>query len=276
MEPRVAQALRRAAQYLLGRQCADGGFCFYRSEHLEEPNLGDTYHAVSALKLLDHAVPREPDIVAFVDRFPQSEQPHHLYYLSHTRRAIEPTYRPADWIVRSVRALQVTPPPSPSRVSGWLERTRLVVRLKREFAEAPDADATRRLLESLKDDGGFGSRPNLHDTWFALEILDACGDACAWPESAAFIDRLQCEPFGFTDTLVGTKANVDVVYAGVRSCALLDLPVRYPDHALRFLLHCQTGNGGFARAPDALPSIEYTHAAMAALLRLAQPRAADH
>ncbi len=266
---RLAGAYDHATQYLLGRQCANGGFCFYRSEHLEEANLADTYHAVSALKVLGQPLPRAAQLIAFVDRFPPTAQPSELYYFTMTKRLIEPAFCPDERVVRAIRGLRLSAPPSASRVSGWVQRARWVARLKRDFADPLDGDAIRGFLESVVEDGGFGSRPNLEDTWLALEILAACGDARAIASVAGFVDRLQSEPFGFTGTLIGTTANVDVILAGVRSCALLGLPVRYPELAIRFLLQCQTSRGGFSRAPDALPSIEYTYEALAALVALA-------
>lgn len=47
----IQQALMRASKYLLGRQSSNGGFCFYRSKYVDEPNLFDTYHAVSCADL---------------------------------------------------------------------------------------------------------------------------------------------------------------------------------------------------------------------------------
>jgi hypothetical protein len=46
-----------ACRYLLGRQSPTGGFCFYRSEYLDEANLFDTWHAVAALALLNELSP---------------------------------------------------------------------------------------------------------------------------------------------------------------------------------------------------------------------------
>ena len=50
---------KRAVAYLVSRQCQDGGFCFYRSDLLEESNLADTCHVVAALGFLGHPIPRE-------------------------------------------------------------------------------------------------------------------------------------------------------------------------------------------------------------------------
>ena len=268
MQERVAKAFDRAAEYLLGRQCADGGFCFYRCEYLEEPNLADTYHAVAALSLLGRALPHAADATAFVERFPPSAQPSHLYYITETRRLVDSGFQPNERLACAIRRLRLTEPPSPSHLSDWLQRTRLVARLKGDFADRLDIEVVRRMLERVVEHGGFGSRPNLCDTWLALEILDACGRVQALPAMTGFVERLQGKPFGFTNTLVGTTANVDTIFAGVRSCALLGIPVRYPEWATSFTLLCQTGGGGFARAPNALPNIEYTFKALAALTSL--------
>ena len=268
IEPRVAKACTRAAQYVLSRQCASGGFCFYRSEHIEEPNLADTHHAVATLKLLGHVIPRLPDLVAFLDRFPPSGQPAHLYYLLESKHALDPAFRPAERFVRLIRNLRLNEPSSSSDLTGWLERARLIVQLKREYAEPVEGARMRRWLERVSRDGGFGSRPNLRDTWLALEILETCNDVGTWPQIADFVDRLQMESCGFSDTVVSRTANIDVIFAGVRCCGLLALPIRYPHQALRFALQCQTGNGGFSRAPDALPSIEYTYEAICTVLSL--------
>ena len=57
---RARQAVAEATAYLRGRQSYNGGFCFYRFEYLDEPNLRDTYHAIAALTLLGAEVPRAP------------------------------------------------------------------------------------------------------------------------------------------------------------------------------------------------------------------------
>lgn len=252
----------------MGRQCAQGGFCFYRFEHLEEPNLADTYYAVAALSLLAQPLRRAADVITFVERFPSSVQPEHLYYIAGTRRLVDSGFRPDERLACAIRRLRLTEPPSSGNLSDWLERTRLVARLKADFADRLDIAVVRRMLDRVIDDGGFGSRPNLCDTRLALEILDACDGLYVFPTITTFIGRLQRRPFGFADTTMGTTANVDVIFAGVRSCALLGIPVCYPDLALEFLLLCQTGGGGFARAPDALPNIEYTFKAATALMSL--------
>ena len=48
MPERIAPALRRAVEYLDSRRCRDGGYCFYRTDYVEEPSVHDTYHALAA------------------------------------------------------------------------------------------------------------------------------------------------------------------------------------------------------------------------------------
>ena len=62
---RLDAALARARAYLLGRQCANGGFSFYRGEYLEEPNTHDTWHALAAMRMLGTPPPgRETSFVS--------------------------------------------------------------------------------------------------------------------------------------------------------------------------------------------------------------------
>lgn len=41
-QPASAEVADAAVRYIAGRPCRDGGFCFYRTAELEEPNLADT------------------------------------------------------------------------------------------------------------------------------------------------------------------------------------------------------------------------------------------
>ena len=41
---------QKTIRYISERQCASGGYCFYR---LDEPNAADTLYALASLALLD-------------------------------------------------------------------------------------------------------------------------------------------------------------------------------------------------------------------------------
>lgn len=268
----------RAAEYLCSRQSPSGGFCFYRTDDVDEPNLDDSYHAVRTLTLLGWEIPRRAELLEFIEGTAESGQPSHLYLLTLILRTLDPGYRPSPGQQARIRALAPTPPPGPDSpaLGGWLHRTRTVARLKRLFTDFAEAEAVRRALLPLKrPGGGFGRRPNAWDTWLALDIAHACGGAIDLPDTRAFVDRLQTPPFGFSTVEGNVTSNLDTLFAGVRSCMLLGLPVKFPTVVYSFVLACQTGKGGFARAPDALPDIELTHRAVWTLLRLADCDSGD-
>lgn len=271
--PAETAALQRAGTYLRGRQCPQGGFCFYRTEYVNEPNLADTYHAVAALARLDGSLPHLDRLRSFLLGFAHAEQPANLFHLTATARLLDPHYVPDDRTRARIAALSVSPapPPASTRLGGWLVRTRHIVRVQRTFGLLPDPTAIAAQVEGLAHDGGFGPGPNLVDTCHAIEILAACGIRSERPAVSAFVDSLQSEACGFTITRNSWSPRLGVVHAGVRSCRLLGLRIRHPAHVRDFVLACQTAHGGFAGAPDALPDIELTHAAVDVLLALRQP-----
>lgn len=269
---RVEAACSRAAEYLLSRQSAGGGFCFYRSEHVDEPNLSDTFHALAALRLLGCEVPMRDQQLAFIRRVAPTKQPADLLHLADIARLLNPTDAVYDATRRHVRALIVSPaPPRDSAASSsWLTRTRVIAILQRRFDAFADAGSVRSSVESLMQDGGFGAGPNLVDTWKAVEILAACGGPLRLPGLLEFVDRLQVAALGFTMTTTSLMGRLEIVAAGVSCSRTLGLPLRYADDALRFVLACQTDRGGFADAPGALPDVGLTYQALATLLWLSR------
>ncbi|CAG9168082.1 hypothetical protein LMG23992_01012 [Cupriavidus laharis] len=263
----VAQA---AAAYLASRQSASGGFCFYRTPFLDQPNLADTYCAVRGLMLQGESVPHRQQVLSFLESFDNVTQPSQCYCRALAWRCLEPGWKPDPMTLDSIDALTISPAPlaGTPRLAGWLTRTRAIARLKHAFARFPDAAAVRAQVLSTCFEGAYGVRPNLWDTWLALDILHCCGKERASDATRDFVDRLQVASYGFTGVAGSILLNLDAVFAGVRCCKLLDTPVRYPRQALVYVLACQTGKGGFARAPGALPDMELTYRAVWILCRL--------
>jgi hypothetical protein len=54
---RPDKQIDQALAYLASKQCANGSFCGYRMEYLEEPNPRDTFFSVASFQLLGKAVP---------------------------------------------------------------------------------------------------------------------------------------------------------------------------------------------------------------------------
>jgi prenyltransferase beta subunit len=271
--PRLAPALAQARAYLLGRQCTNGGFSFYRSEYLEEPNTHDTWHALAALQLLGAPPPRWQDIVRFVVDQSVAAQPYGLYFRVRSLCLLD-TADPAHAAAREAVAALTTAVPDLDRLgdpTNSLYQLRLVLWLKRHFGLAfPARDLSRHLIADEHPDGGFGVPPNLLATRQALAVLALC-EAPAPAQAGCFVSRLAIPDFGFRLTADSLAPNLETTCAGIACCHRLHLPIVHAADAQVFILDCQTGDGSFARAPSALPDIALTHLALAGLDVLAGP-----
>ena len=265
------RALTHAAEYLRSRQSCNGGFCFYRYGGLDEPNLHDTYHAVAAFRLLGEEVPRGDETSRFLAAFPAAGV-HQLYYCVF---ALDMLGRAQldDGRLQSIASLTLHVPERADAASpsGWLEAALRLLRLRKRLGRSTDGEIAAAFVAQLESEGGgYGDKPNLLDTFSCLRILALL--AKPLPAAAArFVERLQMPSFGFTMSEDSSMASLELVEAGVKCCAMLGVPVRYPADALAFALACQTGNGGFSRTPGALPGIEQTRRALQVIALLASP-----
>jgi hypothetical protein len=261
---RIHQSRTLARHYLLGRQSPSGGFCFYRSAYLDEPNLFDTWHAVAALNLLGEKLPQQEALVNFVCALPLGSQPYELFYRTFTLDMLnspDPEHSRVMAMADAVLLPSLTPDHS-SELSGQMERLILSLRLKQHFGLAFDkAQVSESVLRMEHPDGGFGNPANLLDTHLALDVLALCGQT-ATNQTAAFLDRMTVPKFAFRLTQNSLTPTLETVCAGIECCRLFKLPVAYPEDAASVILACQTGKGGFAPASDALPDIGLTHLAL--------------
>lgn len=271
MSERIEVACDLAVGYLTARQSPRGGFCFYRSKWIDEPNLADTYHAVRALRRLARRIPLHDAVRKFVLSFTASGQPGHLFYAASLLEMLEPGMEWHADLKARVASLRVARPlPAPgAHITGWLERARWVAQLKSLAGDRQAVDDLAELVRDLQHHGGFGATPNLWDTWLALDILRLNGEPLPHEQDVeAFIASVQRKPVGFTATLECRMVNLETIFAGVHCCSMLGAPVRYADHALAFVLGCQGQRGGFASSPGALPNIELTDRALEAIADL--------
>lgn len=286
---RCSDAVVRAATYIRTRQSPSGGFCFYRYGGVDEPSLGDTYYAVAALRHFGIEVPNSRKTANFVAQariFGLT----YLYFCSFSLEHLGLASRISEETLEHIRSLSITVPAAAGSVdaSSWLESARKTIRLQQRFG--PDSAGQGERLAAmlvpravqaenryapvavfvtdLMLRGGFGVRSNLWDTCLALSVGALLG--LRPPEEiVAFIDSLQHPPIGFLMTPSSAMPNLDVVYAGVRCCEILRLAVKQRQEVTEFTLACQTTNGGFAHAPDALPNLEFTYQALKTLSILA-------
>jgi hypothetical protein len=270
----LASALDRARTYLLGRQSPSGGFCFYRGYYAEEPNLSDTWHAIAVLaNLLGVALPEKNEHANFIIAQPIEPQPLTLYYRLRVLLALGVDDPELTEVRSAVSALQADFPDLAAHTSLFavLQRVRCTLWLKQHFRLPMAVDGlVQTLLQAEPDDGGYGTPPNLLDTEAAIATLALCGQAS--PERTGdFVNRMALPGFGFRLTAGSLSPNLETVSAGIRSCCRLGIPVPHVEDAVAFVLSCQTGNGGFARAAGALPDITLTHLALSTLAKQMEP-----
>jgi hypothetical protein len=266
---RVDVSLNHARSYLFGRQSPLGGFCFYRTTNLDEPNLSDTWHAVAALALLGKTPQHREALVSFVCSQPPDCQVYALHDRTFILHTLDFTDIGQDKIKECVRTLELSNNLSvDSSLSGNLDRMLTILQLKKIFDIDINVKEIEKMMLKLEhENGGFGISPNLLDTQRVLEIGSLCGFT-THARTRAFVSRLAEPSFAFRLTEYSVSPNLEIVCAGIKCCQLLQLSIAYPNEAAKFILACQMANGGFARAPSALPDICLTHTALQGLTNL--------
>jgi len=266
-DPRLIEACDRARGYLLERESPDGGFCFYRTADLEEPNLFDTWHAVAALALLGAVPAHRTRLIRFVAEQGVVGELYSLYYRARILHAlgVADTERAAVRALVAERAPCLPEEADAAAFSSTLDRLRMTLWLKRHAGTPFPA---RRIADALRavehPKGGYGVPANLLDTRAALAILALCQQRVAH-RTNEFVSRLAVPGLGFRLTDDSLTSNLETTCAGLACARRLWLTVPVEADAIGFILACQSVNGGFARAPGALPGIGLTHLALTAL-----------
>ncbi len=272
---RLTTALRRARSYVQSRQCVNGGYSFYRSEYLEEPNLHDTWHALAALRLLGTLPLRAQETADFVTAQSLWGPPYGLYFRVLSLSLLGHPEPERATVRASVAALPIDPPVEdpPEALLARLERLRMTLELKRHFSlEVPKTHIAQRVLALQRPGGGFGDTPNLHDTRLALAVLQACDHpTTALTATRDFVAGLAAPECGFKLTTDSLLPTLPTTCAGIHSCRWLGLAVPHPEHSANYILGCQSADGGFARAAAGLPNLDLTHQALAGLDALVGP-----
>ena len=269
---RLKQALARATAYVTSRQCHNGGFCYYRYDDLEEPNLHDTYYAVAACELLQREVPCPDRVITYLRSMQTvGRQSSYLYYSGFTARRLGDLGLLDPAFLEKVAALQLWLPPAGSHVplSEWLEDSLRIIRLQQAFTDSLEGEAIAAFVQGLLRQDGAGTTPNLRDTYLAVRILAALDRLTGLEETRAFIERLQVPALGFKYTESAfSDPDIDTLYAGVFSCDLLGLGLRYGEDILSTVLSCQRLHGGFARASDSLGNLNTHYKALRIIYQL--------
>jgi hypothetical protein len=266
----VTRAIDRSLAYVASRQCRAGGFCFYRTEYLEEPNLHDTYYALAAYRVANRDIQDRARTRSYLRALaPFGPQSANLYYVTSVQRWLgEPG--PDRDVTRLITALRVRTLDifDGGSVSAWLSDTLRVLRLKHAFSLPVDVATPRAVIRAVFRDEHADYRGNLVDVYRALAILARIGASGEADDLKRFVERMQTRSLGFRDTDVSSSVNVDVLYAGVFGCALTGIAVANSGDVLTQVLYSQRETGGFARAPGTAGNLQSNYKALRILRHL--------
>lgn len=270
LENHIEQAMTRAVDYLASRQCRNGGFCHYRTDDLEEPNIRDTYYAVAAYRLVQRDVPNRDRLLDYLQSMGICQrQSSYLYYYAFTAYLLdEPVLNRG--LLENLSALDIKLPLEKATVlSEWLKHSYRVVHLQKTFAGYLAFSELAGYIRQLLRSGGVGVKPNLVDTHLTLSILADLNSLEGLQNTRDFVDRLQFASLGFRYTEDSfSPATMGTLYAGVISCARLGLPVRYFEDVLNSVLLSQRSHGGFARSPGGFGDLSTHYRALRIINRL--------
>ena len=258
-------------QYVRERRCPSGGYCFYR---LDEPNAGDTFHALQILSLLGEHI-HDDETVAFLEGL---QEPDGSY----------PSYAAALFVGKGLQLLGAAPlhdvVPCISRripcispytqviesfslfepLYTWISLFRLYqVPLPADWS----AQISRTILRFQGESGGFGSPlGTLQDTWQASESLVMLHYPRENLGISRFIRTCEDPEFGFLGRPGSRPPYLEHLYAGLRLSALLGTAPRYAGACRAFIDQCAHHSGGFVRSVfGGSPTLEFTARAVESL-----------
>jgi hypothetical protein len=241
-------------QYIRERRCESGGYCFYR---LDEPNAGDTFHALASLAMLD-ALPGDDDTTcSYLHTFQHPDGSFsnvdvgYAVIRSLNLLGERPETEPADWILSSLQPPGDTLRPVES--SSLFEHLYLLTDLCTFLGIYIPADKKTEIIHAVlrykHPDTGFGSpRSTIIETAHALAILAALGYPVLSIGSTEFLKECEDPAYGFLAVPSTKPAYLEHIHAGVLACSVLGYrsPVLGPCE--EFIRKCCRDNGGYVRS----------------------------
>ncbi|HEU17307.1 MAG TPA: hypothetical protein ENO06_01095 [Methanolinea sp.] len=258
-------------QYVHERRCPSGGYCFYR---LDEPNAGDTFHALQILSLLGEEI-RDDETAAFLQGIQKPGGSYPSYaaalYAGRGLRLLneQPLYDVTSYISRAIPGIS----PDTRVIESfslfeplytWLS---LFILYKAPLPEYWSDLITTTILRFQVESGGFGAqKATLQDTWQASETLVMLHYPKNNPGVSRFIRSCEDPEYGYVGRQGSRPAYLEDVYAGVRLSALLGTVPRYAEACRAFIEKCAHHSGGFVRSIyGGSPTLEFTARAVESL-----------
>ncbi len=258
-------------QYVRERRCPSGGYCFYR---LDEPNAGDTFHALQVLSLLGEEV-RDEETVTFLQGLQQPDGSYSshaaalfagrglhllgaapLYDLTPFISCSIPYISPETQVIESFSLFE----PLYTWISLFLLHQ---VPIPEEWRE----QIPRMILRFKGETGGFGfPYGTLQDTWQAAETLVVLGYQRGNLGISRFVWSCEDPEFGYLGRPGTRPPYLEHLYAGLRLSALLGTTPRYAGACRAFIDQCAHHSGGFVRSIfGGSPTLEFTARAVESL-----------
>ena len=265
------QIWTRAQNYVLSRQSADSGFCFYRVWGVEESTAPDTFYAVAMLRLWGMVIPHSAEMI----RWLQSLQDDQGRYSSLTN---------ASFVVRALSLLAAAPLCDPRpHLLNWatqaagrkgtvdsetLRDWQRCVQLQRLLAtDEPLPEIMRSGAEAILHGmeaaaGGFGSHPNLIDSGIAWALQRLLGQPHRLRDQV-FLHACEDATLGLRLSPDGASTRLEAIFWGILQMVHLHIAPQYPQAIMAYVRACQPVNGGFGRRAGAIATLEGTfHAVM--------------
>ncbi|MGE0072254.1 MAG: prenyltransferase/squalene oxidase repeat-containing protein [Thiomonas sp.] len=257
-----------AAAYILGRQCPQGGFSFYRTPQwgVEEPNALDTFAAVAALRLLGLEVPQPQRITLWLSALQREDGSWPSLPIAWACcQALElfaqaPRVDPGSWLralwIERLRAIQTTG----RDWRGTLVELHRLAQLMQRFA--PDALAERRQrlqqhLDAARTADGAWATPgaDLESSGAAVELAGLAGLHLDRVALAAWWRRCEDPVLGLRLTPSAWLTSAAALSGGLAVARALGLSLRYADAVCQQIHLLQQPNGGCSARHQALVSL---------------------
>lgn len=270
-----------AAAYVLSRQCADGGYGFYRTPEwgVDESNAPDTRAALETLQALGYEPPRPAQTATYLRGLQEGDGSFPTVVIGEAALAgLEalgalPARSPEKWaLAMADRTLLRHAPPTRDVLVSARRAVALLARCGIALGAGHRAEIAS-LLAALAVPGGGWAAPgaDLEATADAVALGLAAGVAVA---DAALSLLQACEDprLGYRRAPHTTGAPVTTLSAGAWLTDALGVAVAYPEALQRNIALLQRPNGGFAANHFGLPTLQDTWRAVMTV-RLAEPTA---
>jgi len=246
--------IEKAIDYVMDRQCREGGFCFYK---LEEPNGSDTYYALSILDLLD--IPfKDPKTESYLQYMQNADGSYDSIFAAFyslkslllLNNASKQDLRP--YILKHIKYDRVEAEKMPAEITSVFRRmvflVDLYVTLERNRDKRIENNLQDFVLHFHNEDNGFGHHQStLGETSKALVLLSWLDYPVRKLHTIDFIRQCETSTCGFTDIPNTSLSYLEYIHAGVLAAFITDYQIRYLDRCVDFIRHCQNRTGGFSR-----------------------------